>query len=70
MERDRRVEGAEALRYAEGHGGRLGANRNNGVLQRGDPEGVLPAQLLGFGEFDLAIPAKAVDHLHISYNFV
>ena len=39
--------------------------RHDRVLQRADPDRVLPAQLVGVGQPDGPVPADAVDELHV-----
>ncbi len=38
---------------------------DDGVLEGADADGVLPAQLRRVGEADEAVPADAVEHLHV-----
>ncbi len=62
---DGRVQRTEAVRDGERQGRRPGAHRHDRVLEGRDADGVLPAELLRGGEPDLAVPADAVDDLHV-----
>ncbi len=48
-----------------GNGRRDGLQGDHDVLQRIHPDGVLPAHLVGVGRPERAVPADAVDHLHV-----